>query len=142
MKRLTTALLISVSVLFHTAVHAMTIDCRLRSFDDGSELRRLRVSIEGDFVAVFERTPVTLKRRISEVPREVQFHHYSNPIEVVRRKERRLAQPHSVLVLKKMRHTTEVGPDILVVDWGKGKLKSSSAYDREFVTNWHCTRHD
>lgn len=142
MRGLLTTLLAFIAGLFHVPASAMALDCRMRSFDDGRELLRLHVSVAGDFVSVLERRPATPRHRATENLREIQFHHYSNPVEIVRGKERRLEQPHSVLVLKKFRHASEVAPDILVVDWGKGTLKSSSAYGQEFTINWHCTRMD
>lgn len=135
-------LLLSVLSLQFNAVCAKGLECWLPSRVDGKELERLVVNMTGSNLSVVESRPERAERPASKMSREVLFHQFTDPRVKGRDRTYSAEPPHSLVLLRSADKELEFAADILVIDWGRGKLKSGSPYQESFQVGWRCTRLD
>lgn len=121
---------------------ARGLECWLPSRVDGKELERLVVQMKGSSLSVTETRPERADKPASKVLRVVLFHQFTDPIVKGSDRTYSAEPPHSLVLLSSFHRDLEFAADILVIDWGSGKLKSGSPYHESFQIGWRCKRLD
>lgn len=140
--KITRSLALIAAVIAISPVSAKGLQCKLPSLKNGVERERLVIRLSGADVTVLETVSESPTRVASTGARAVLFHQYTDPKQQFSSGPIKVEEPHSVILLKSNYKGTEFAADLLVVDWGHGKLKSASSYYDRFSTNWRCTRID
>ena len=132
-----------ISFLFVTVAFGKGLECWLPSGKDGSEVSRLVVTISGSTVTVHETRSERQYQPALSGARAVLFHQFTDPRIIKSSQPYNVEPPHSIILTKSnYKGEIEFAADIIIVNWGKGTLKSASSYHDSFNTTWRCTRRD
>lgn len=119
------------------------LECWLPSLRDGSEVNRLEVTVIDENVFVNETRRENLYQSAQGESKTVLFHQSTDPKITESLRPHNAEPPHSLILMKSnYKNKLEFAADIIIVNWGKGTLKSASSYNDSFNTNWRCTRRD
>ena len=119
------------------------LECWLPSLKDGSEITRLAVTVVGTDVSVVETRSEKLYQSAATESKIVLFHQFTDPRVTDSSQPYNVEPPHSLILTKSnYKGKLEFAADIIIVNWGKGTLKSVSSYNDSFAANWRCVRRD
>jgi hypothetical protein len=125
-----------------SAANARTLECYVPSSSFVEGVERVVVKLDGQEISVFETKPERSYQQATKGFRTVLFHQYSDPKVSVGTNLYNAEPAHSLIALQSNYKGTEFAADIIVVNWGKGTLKSVSSYQDVFNSRWLCTRPD
>ncbi len=134
------AVIFALIACIQSPAYSKTLDCWLPSAKDGSEIKRFEITSKAS-LTVFETRKARSYRKEFAGVRKVTHSHDSNPKDS--RTDLNWEEPHTIILLEsRSSDGLEFAPDILIVDWGKGNLKTLTPYDNAVTTRWTCSRLD
>ena len=120
-------------------VYADSLDCYLPSMKDGEVLEKMSISRKDESISVYHVLSEQTYRKASSNERFVLYHHYSVPVEEFPNgKMIQIESAYSLVLMRSNFENTEYSPDILIIDWDAGKIKTGSPYSDKFTTRWKC----